>query len=367
MARTKHQQIFDYIQRSILEGEFQDGRRIPSENQLVKQFGVARATVAKALRELEHLGLLTRRRGSGSYVCAPEGTATESAVGLLVPGLGEGEIFEPICSAIAATSPVHGMRVVWGQCGAKDPREKCEQAEQLCQEYIDQGLDGVFFAPIELAPKMHDTNARIARRLKDSKLAVVLLDCDILPFPDRSEFDLVGIDNWRAGYVLARHLLQQGLRRIEFVCRPGSARTVDARIAGYREAMAAHGINCRPGWIRRGEPDDDQFVRKLMQPQAAEAVICGNDYTAAQLMTSLMQRGVRIPEDVRVVGVDDLKFAGLLSVPLTTIHQPCEAIGTAAVQTMRQRLRQPTQPAQDVLLDFQLVPRKSSSSGNPED
>ena len=362
MAGAKHQQIFDYLHRSMLDGSLRHGERIPSENQLARRFGAARATVSKALRELEHLGLLTRRRGSGSFVRAPK-TATNTTVGLLVPGLGEGEIFEPICSALAACARAEGWQLVWGQCHATEPHAKCEQAEQLCQQYIEQGLDGVFCAPIELAPGMEDANSRIARRLADSNLAVVLLDSDIQPFPSHGPFDLVGIDNRRVGYVLAEHLLEQGCQRIEFVCQPQSAQTVDARIAGYQEAMTAHQVKTRANWIRRGEPDDDQFIGKLLSSSLADAFICGNDYTAAQLMASLMKRGVRIPEDVCVVGVDDLKFASLLSVPLTTIHQPCEAIGRAAVETMQQRIQHPNRPARDVLVDFQLVVRKSSQPG----
>lgn len=76
-----------------------------------------------------------------------------------------------------------------------------------------------------------------------------------------------------------------------------------------------------------------------------------------------MERGVRVPEDVRVAGVDDLKYASLLSVPLTTIHQPCEALGRAAVETMLQRLQHPDRPARDVLVDFRLVVRGSTQSG----
>ena len=360
MAVAKHKQIFDHLQQSILNGQFRDGQRIPSEHQLSEQFGAARGTVAKAMRELVHLGLIQRRRGSGSYACSPEPTANKS-VGLLIPGLGEGEIFEPICSAIATKLASQGMRLVWGQCSAKDPHEKCLQAECLCQQYIEQEVDGVFFAPIELAPEMDDVNMRITQRLEAAQRAVVLLDSDVMPFPNRSGFDLVGIDNRRVGYVLAKHLLQQGLKHIEFVCRPQSAPTLVGRIAGYREAMAAHGVECRTSWVRRGEPDDDKFIRRLMSSSPADAYICANDFTAGQLMAALMRRGMRIPEDVCVVGVDDLKFASLLSVPLTTIHQPCEAIGDAAVETMQRRLQNPHRPAEDILLDFQLIVRKSSA------
>ena len=76
-------------------------------------------------------------------------------------------------------------------------------------------------------------------------------------------------------------------------------------------------------------------------------------------MRDLVKQGVRVPEDIRLVGVDDLKYAEALSVPLTTIRQPCDSMGKAAVEAMIQRIANPRMPARDILLDFELVVRES--------
>ena len=76
-------------------------------------------------------------------------------------------------------------------------------------------------------------------------------------------------------------------------------------------------------------------------------------------MQTLLGLGVRIPQEVRIVGIDDVGYAGLLPVPLTTIHQPCREIGEAAMAAMLARVERPNTPARDVLLEFRMVVRKS--------
>jgi DNA-binding LacI/PurR family transcriptional regulator len=91
-------------------------------------------------------------------------------------------------------------------------------------------------------------------------------------------------------------------------------------------------------------------------------VICANDLTAAMLMNTLDDLGVRIPEEIRIVGIDDVRYASLLRVPLTTVHQPCRAIGRNAVLAMVERLANPQMPSRDIRLQGHLVIRKSSGA-----
>ena len=356
---TKNARIVEFFRVRILDGTYKPDQRIPSETALCTRFGVTRATVGKALRELEHAGLIVRRQGSGSFVRSPDGHRTLT-LGLLVPSLGEGEIFEPICNAIATATAAHGHRLLWGQFSSTEPSDRCVQAERLCQSYIEQKVDGVFFAPIELADAMYEANARIAGLLARAGIPVVLLDQDVVKFPGRSTFDLVGIDNRRAGYVLAGHLLDQGCERIAFAARPHSAQTVDARIAGYREALLDRGQRIDVGRVHFGDPDDPAFIDALLKGKRPDAVMCANDHTAAKLIAALLRRGIRIPDDIRVTGVDDLKYAGLLSVALTTVRQPCRAMGEAAAHALFERTNHPGLSGRDILLDFQLIERDSS-------
>jgi DNA-binding LacI/PurR family transcriptional regulator len=143
-----------------------------------------------------------------------------------------------------------------------------------------------------------------------------------------------------------------------FLGRPGSAPTVDARIGGYREAIAAAQLNLEPN-VCRIEPDDLGQVKEILARLRPDGFVCANDFTAAKLLKTLNDLGVSVPDQIRMAGIDDVKYASLLSVPLTTIHQPCTDIGAIAVTTMLERLRHPKLPARDILLNFHLVVRDS--------
>jgi LacI family transcriptional regulator len=138
-----------------------------------------------------------------------------------------------------------------------------------------------------------------------------------------------------------------------------SAPTVDSRISGVREALGRHGIAPERGWLRTGDLDDKKFVRGLTGPLRPEAYICANDHTAALLMRELQKSNIRVPQDVRVVGFDDVKFATLVSPPLTTIQQPCREIAVTAFRAMMDRHADPTLPACHLSLAPRLVIRDS--------
>jgi len=357
--KPKYRLVYEHIHEAIVTGTYKAGEQIPSETVLVRQFDTSRPTVSRALRDLEHAGFVERRRGSGTYVRLPR-DIQGGLLGLLVPGLGLGEFFEPICDEIAQSVHAHNFTLLWGRSSLDEAASKKQQAERLCRQYIQHKAAGVFFAPVDLASGMDDTNHRIADALDRAGIAVVLLDRDVAKFPQRSKFDVVGIDNRRAGYVLAEHLLRHGCRRIGFVAPSWSAPTIDERIAGYRESLLHHGLHPEPEWVHCGDMDDAQFLRNLTEPQLLEAYICANDYSAARLMQHLLKQETQIPQDVCVVGVNDLQYAKLLPVPLTTVRQPCRELGSAAVAAMVQRIENRNMPARNIQLDFKLVVRESS-------
>jgi len=358
-AQSKHARIRQTLTDQIASGRYDAGQRLPSESALVKTFSVSRPTVNRVLRELQLAGLIDRRAGSGSYVRA-DAAAQGYVFGLLIPELGRTEIFEPICRGMADAQ--HGSRhvLLWGASLTEGANLE-EQAAQACRQLVARNVSGVFFAPLELTPEKDAINRRIANVLDRAAIPVVLLDRDLVPYPARSHYDLVGIDNRRAGYVLAAHLLQHGCRRVAFVGRPGSAPTVDARINGYKEALNDAGFAPH---VCRIDPADRAQVKAVLRKPRPDGFVCANDFTAAQFLRTLEGLKVTVPRDVRLVGVDDVKYASLLPVPLTTIHQPCAHLGTMAIAAMLERLGHPKMPPRDVLVDFRLVVRASCGSGN---
>jgi len=284
---------------------------------------------------------------------------------LLIPGLGTTEIFSPICAEIARCAQTEGYSVLWGDSSDVDLETRSLKAEALCKQYAQRKVAGVFFEPLELIPGREEINRHITRTLTVNRIPVVLLDRDLCSPPERSSFDVIGIDNFAAGFRACAHLLKLGARHIRFLARPGSAPTVEMRIAGAREAMSRSNLQPAANWVACGDPADATFVRGLVNSPSTrrtDAVICANDLTAANLIHTLAALGVQVPKDMRLASFDDVKYATLLSPPLTTIHQPCKGIGAIAVKTMLQRLHNPGLPPQDISLDAPLVIRKSCGS-----
>src|SRR5258708_632716 len=208
---AKHEKIRQTLADAIVSGQYEPGHRLPSESELVKTFAASRPTVIRALRELQLAGVIERRAGSGSYVRA-DAVARGFTFGLLIPELGRTEIFEPICRGMAEAQQGGHHVLLWGSSLA-DSANIEQQASQACRQLVAKKVSGVFFAPLEHTPQKDSINRNIAEVFDKAGIPIVLLDRDLVSYPARSQYDLVSIDNRRAGYVITSHLLSAGCRR----------------------------------------------------------------------------------------------------------------------------------------------------------
>ena len=147
-AKPMYQKIRERLERDISGGRYAAGEKFPSEAALVGRFGASRITVGRAVRELQERGLLDRVAGSGTYV---RGTGPRSREGLLfglvIPNLGETEIFEPICQGIAAAPEARGHALLWAHADQAAASSQ-DQALELARYCIALHVAGVFFAPL---------------------------------------------------------------------------------------------------------------------------------------------------------------------------------------------------------------------------
>jgi DNA-binding LacI/PurR family transcriptional regulator len=353
-AKPMYLKIRERLERDIASGRYAAGEKFPSEATLVQRFGASRITVGRAVRELQERGMLDRIAGSGTYVRGTVPRPPEGLLfGLVIPDLGETEIFEPICRGIAASPEARGHALLWAHAG-QEAGSREEQALELAGYCIARAVAGVFFAPLEFSAASAEVNARVIKLLHGAGIAVVLLDRRPEDSGVRRVCDLVGSDNHRAGYLAAEHLLRLGARRVGFVRVVGQASTVKARIRGYQDALVEFGGSGTIVSMRANQP-----MEWNAGARQCDAFVCANDRLAGLWMQALIGNGVRIPNDVRIVGIDDVNYASLLPVPLTTVHQPCREIGEAALRVMLERLERPKMAARDVLLDCTLVIRQS--------
>jgi DNA-binding LacI/PurR family transcriptional regulator len=162
--------------------------------------------------------------------------------------------------------------------------------------------------------------------------------------------------------MVTEHLLSQGCRRISFLAVPNAAPTVDEREAGYREALfAANGHHERHFGVRM-DPDDIAGIERWVKEKRPDGIVCANDRTAGRLMQVLRVLRYHVPKDIRLIGIDDVEYAHLLPVPLTTLRQPTLEMGDAALAAMLERIARPGLPAREIRLPCKLILRESSGA-----
>jgi LacI family transcriptional regulator len=344
------------LHAAIQRGDYRAGDRLPSEIALARKWRVSRPTVAHALRELQGLGLIERHAGAGTFV-RPQAIPSAGLLGLIADGLGATEIMDPLAAEISQAAQLDGWSILRGTAVAD------RQADDIAREWKQRGVAGMFFAPIEHHPVRAALNRAIVDRLEHHGIAVVLLDRDLGEFPERSHLDLVSIDDFFAGFELAEHVLDCGARRITFLARAAYPATTDLRLAGARTAVErVKGATLK---FAVGSPADNAFVLRCRQRPLSDAIICANDSTAAELMQTLHAQGCELPAQLMVAGFDDLRFAKLLTPPLTTMRQPCERLGKVAMETMTSRLRDRHAPARRILVRAELIARQSTERSSP--
>ncbi|MCR5752217.1 MAG: GntR family transcriptional regulator [Kiritimatiellae bacterium] len=345
--------IAETLREKILSGSYAMGK-IPSERALIRQHGVSRATATKALGALEAEGLIVRRRGSGAFIKPTDEASGATYVSTLIADMDVREFFSAICSAIAERARPSNLNLIWG---AQQEFSELARDDSL-DEYIARcrraNIRGVFFVPQDATGEegVERRNREIAETLRANGITVVLIDRDVVPFPRRSDFDLVGIDNVQAGYAQAKHLIECGCRRLAYVSHEKLVWTVDARFSGFRNALEECGL--RTGEMHKGDPSDPAFARKVERERPDGIAFVHDDMAIAFMAT----RSRLYKRKVRYIGLDDIDVSRHLG--LTSLRQPARFIGEEATRLMALRLGHDTIPPRQVLFSAALTPRAST-------
>ncbi|MCG8451121.1 MAG: substrate-binding domain-containing protein [Pirellulales bacterium] len=369
METKKHRIIYKYLEEGIRLGKFQPGTQLPTDVEIVQEFGVSRPTVARAMRDLQQLGLIDRRPGAGSYVRERIRKGAHTTLGLLIPELGHSDIFEPICAQIARETQHSELGLMWADSGSSESPSSqglgrldilVERVYGACDNFIKQGVSGVFYAPMFGNTDEPDVDERILKRLLEAGIAIVLLDRDYKLFPVRSKYDLVSVDHLAGQLLAAEHLVGVGHQHLTYLQWPGTTDSLEKRISGCRIALERAGLPSENLTVLKGDPRVKEFVEELVNRSSVNAIMCENDMIATHLMQTLSSLGVSVPDELSIVGFNDIKFAQHLGVPLSTVRQPCTDIGKVAVDIMTDRMANPNGPVRTVLLSPKLVVRQSS-------
>jgi LacI family transcriptional regulator len=202
--------------------------------------------------------------------------------------------------------------------------------------------------------------------LTRAPMPVVVIDQLNLP---SARVASVGSTNFAGGMLATRHLLDLGHRQIAYVGGPAAAACNQARMHGYRGAMEAGGAPVPDGYVRTGRFSYEHGIAGgaalLDLPAPPTAVFAGSDETALGVIEAARIRGLRIPDDLSVVGFDDTPVARLAAPPLTTVRQPLREMGAVAVRTALRLAAGEPVDSHHVELATELVVRQSTAPPRP--
>jgi LacI family transcriptional regulator len=318
---------------------------------------VSVVTVSKVLRHKGNISTATRNRVlkrakelnyQMNWVARSLVTRRTYTIGLLLPDFRH-PFFGEIAKAVAETVRQQGYHVIISYF-EEDAKLEATEAESL----VARQVDGLIVASAQ-AP-----GNELFKRIQARKVPFILIDRPIAG--TRASF--VGTNNEAIGKLATEHLIAQGCRRIAHLRGPAVG-IAEARLAGYRRALAKHKLDMPAHYVVEALYDDDMGYRamqKLLRTDPApDGIFCYNDPVAIGAMKAIFDAGLNVPGDIAVIGAGNVHYSDMLAVPLSTIDQGTVQIGTQASEILMEQITSKrTLRPKTVLITPKLVVRKST-------
>ncbi|MDG0791697.1 GntR family transcriptional regulator [Cohnella ginsengisoli] len=355
-------QIESYVRDQIRSGKWKPGKRLPSENQLCKQFDVSRITIRGAMDKLVEEGVVFRIQGRGSFVAEEAGMGEPAKYAFGRETSGEREL-----QAVAVILPrLQGMLTTSLLAGVERALEPSrfrmlllttddsqEKEEVKLQEALRAGARGVIVYPAE-----GRTYSEEMLRLTLDRYPIVVIDRYVRGVPTHC----VCSDHIAGAYEATEHLLRLGHRRIGFVTTPYEGTTsLEERLEGFRQALNDYGVVLdRSLVLERAEPD--AIANFLAAASNVTALFAVNEQIGQIAIRAAEAAGMRVPEDLSVVFFDDYDHADAARIPPTCVAQQGDTIGFEAAGRLLSLFANPNQERSMVRIPTRLIVRASTAA-----
>ncbi|HWJ82588.1 MAG TPA: LacI family DNA-binding transcriptional regulator [Nocardioides sp.] len=304
---------------------------------------VSEATRVHVLRVIDELGFI--RNDAARQLRA----GTNRAVGMLVLDV-RNPFFTDVAQGVEERLGEHRRPLILGNSGQDQAREST-----YLDLFEEQRVSGLLITPVgQVLPRL--------RRLRERGTAVVFVDRRA----GSREFSSVSVDDRRGGRLAAQHLVDTGRRRIAFVGGPKGLPQVKHRLQGAEQVLE-HAPRAELRFVEtprmdaaagRSTADELMGLGKRTRP---DAILAANDLIALGVLQSLTLAGVRVPDDVAIIGYDDIDFAASAAIPLSSVRQPREELGIAAADALLEVIAEPGARVRDIVLEPELVVRRSTA------
>jgi DNA-binding LacI/PurR family transcriptional regulator len=354
---SKSQVLKEYLRREMLEYRIPIGAKLPPEAALMTRFSVSRGTIQRVLADLSAEGFLERQQGRGTFRIGPTRSPARACERSMLVGvwfsLPAGFLFGPIAEGIREELGYWGYHAVFEEGGLEVGAEGRGVAS-----LVRKPLDGFIVAPSSNGSDDHGPLLELIRR----NVPVVMVDRTL----SSQRTDLVTTSHELGSERLVTYLIQLGHRRIGFIGVPG-LETIDERCSGLRLTMQRHGLDVDPDWVKMTDATATDCGRKaaadllaLPANRRPTAVFGANDFIAETFAIVAREQGVRVPEDISVVGFDDVNPLPGRPAWLTTYAQPKGLMGQQAARLLMKRIQDPSRDVVTLVLEGTLVVRGSA-------
>jgi LacI family transcriptional regulator len=325
--------------------------------EIAKQSGVSRSTVSRVINDDPNVNPSTRQRVRAVMQklnfqphAAARGLAAGRTriIGLVIP-MGVAALFtdpyfpQVIQGIAAACNQFDYSTMLW----LAEP----EYERRTIQQIVSAGMiDGVIVASAL-------TDDAVIEAVRQRRIPFVLIG----RHPVHTDITYVDVDNRNSSRDAVLHLLRLGYKRVATISGPLNMIGGMDRLAGYKDALKARGIASDPRLIAEGDFTEESGFggMQLLLPHAPDAVFVASDTMALGALRALREAGKRIPEDIALVGYDDMPFAARTDPPLTTVRQPIHRAGFVAAETLMDLIQEDDSSPRRVILPTELVIRDS--------
>jgi DNA-binding LacI/PurR family transcriptional regulator/biotin operon repressor len=347
-----YERIRDSIKQQIVLGKLKPGDKLSNEIELAKTLGVGRNTVRQAISELEEQGLIERSRGRGTFIkeLPPSllpGNNLISNILFIQPRHGEGSLNNPF---------YHDALLALDNSIAK-------QGYRLTYITADNDKDlqrtnhGTKFAAVIIAGIQ---NRGFLDYIRPFRVPIISIH---EWFPD-DDVICIRVDNVLGGFLATQHLIENDRKHIAFLSGRPDNYPFTERHQGYRMAIESNGLEYNSTMVEFGGKNHLEAYHAtnalLGQNACIDGIFACMDIVALGALDALKDQGLKIPEDVSLIGYDDRDFAKLLKPPLTTIRQSGKEIGETTAKVLISILSNGTVHSRDILVKPQLIVRDST-------
>jgi LacI family transcriptional regulator len=246
-------------------------------------------------------------------------------IGVIIADITE-DYYISVVKAIETYASEQGFSILL--CDSEDDVEK---EKRNIKNILDKDVGGLIISPVN--------SERYPREIKEAQIPVVFVDRKY----DRHDKVFVGINNFESGHIGTRYLASKGCKTIGFIGYPETVYTVHQRAIGYRDCLQQCAPDCQPRVLKLNyrQEDSNKLIREFVESVRPDGVLCATSDVCYQLIGSLEEMGISIPDQIKIVTYDDNKWLDYLRFPVSVITQPTSEIGFTAIDILVRMMLHP--------------------------